>query len=228
MSLNASAFAANACSSRSSAGSSVFVASSSAARWTAEGKTSLDDCPMFTWSFGCAPEASRAPRWRSCSTTCPSPSGRRRWGTARRASPAAIASAARAIFSASEASSSPSSAFARAAAPLTRPSQRTTGSGTRSPETGKFATALVVSPPHSCSVSCTLTLILRSLESGANASGGASAGSGVTSCGSSSSRQCEHTITGSATPPQVWRSTTGGPVSQRCSSPQRMIATTAG
>ena len=43
---------ANAASRRSSAGSSRFVASSSAARWTAEGKTSLDDWPMFTWSFG--------------------------------------------------------------------------------------------------------------------------------------------------------------------------------
>ena len=57
MSLNASALAANEFSSCSRAGSSVFVASSSAARWTALGNTSLDDCPMFTWSFGCAPES---------------------------------------------------------------------------------------------------------------------------------------------------------------------------
>ena len=36
-------------------------ASSSAARCTADGKTSLDDWPMFTWSLGCAPSpASRA------------------------------------------------------------------------------------------------------------------------------------------------------------------------
>src|SRR3954447_12143887 len=53
-------------------------------------------------------------------------------------------------------SSLPSSAFVRAAAALMRPSQRTTPAGTRSPETGKFSTAFVVSPPQSCSpvVSC--------------------------------------------------------------------------
>ena len=71
--------------------------------------------------------------------------------------PSAISSPAVAIFSATSASSRPSSAFTRAAVPLMRPSQRTTGSGTRSPETGKFATAFVVSPPHSSvEVSCTL------------------------------------------------------------------------
>ena len=46
-------------------------------------------------------------------------------------------------------SSSPSSAFTRAASALMRASQRTTGTGTRSPETGKFSTALLVSAPHS-------------------------------------------------------------------------------
>src|SRR3954468_22507927 len=53
-------------------------------------------------------------------------------------------------------SSLPSSALVRAAAALMRPSQRTTPTGTRSPETGKFSTAFVVSPPQSCSpvVSC--------------------------------------------------------------------------
>src|SRR5262249_36165330 len=38
-------------------------------------------------------------------------------------------------------------------------SQRTTGTGTRSPETGKLSTALVVSPPQSCSVK-----VLASIE----------------------------------------------------------------
>ncbi len=33
-----------------------------------------------------------------------------------------------------------------------RPSQRITGSGTRSPETGKFSTALLVSVPQSSCV----------------------------------------------------------------------------
>ena len=45
--------------------------------------------------------ASRSPRWRSCSTRCPSRSGRRRSGTGRRARRAAISSAAAAIRSAS-------------------------------------------------------------------------------------------------------------------------------
>ena len=70
--------------------------------------------------------------------------------------PCAISSAAAPIRCATSASSSPSSAFARAAAPLIRPSQRTTATGTRSPDTGKFATALRVSPPHSSCVVSTL------------------------------------------------------------------------
>ena len=70
-------------------------------------------------------------------------------------SPSAIRSPAAAIRDALSSSSNPSSALTRAAAPLIRPSQRTTGTGMCSPETGKLATALVVSPPHSCSCSCT-------------------------------------------------------------------------
>src|SRR4051794_11754380 len=71
-------------------------------------------------------------------------------------SPAATRSPAAATRSAISPSSLPSSAFVRAAAALMRPSQRTTETGTRSPETGKFATAFVVSPPQSCCslVSC--------------------------------------------------------------------------
>ena len=64
--------------------------------------------------------------------------------------PAAMSSAAAPIRSASSASSLPRSALTRAAAPLIAASQRTTLTGTRSPETGKFSTALAVSPPHSC------------------------------------------------------------------------------
>src|SRR4051794_14684696 len=65
-------------------------------------------------------------------------------------SPAATRSPAPATRSAMSESSLPSSALVRAAAALMRPSQRTTETGTRSPETGKFATAFVVSPPQSC------------------------------------------------------------------------------
>jgi hypothetical protein len=52
---NASALACSDASSASSAGISRFVASSSAARCTALGKTSFDDWPMLTWSLGWAP-----------------------------------------------------------------------------------------------------------------------------------------------------------------------------
>src|SRR3954453_6801357 len=71
-------------------------------------------------------------------------------------SPAATRSAAAAMRSAMSPSSLPSSALVRAAAALIRPSQWMTPAGTRSPETGKFSTAFVVSPPQSCSpvVSC--------------------------------------------------------------------------
>ncbi len=64
-------------------------------------------------------------------------------------SPAAMRSPAAAIRSAFSASSRPSSAFTRAAAALIRPSHRATGAGIGSPETGKFAIALAVSPPQS-------------------------------------------------------------------------------
>jgi hypothetical protein len=68
------------------------------------------------------------------------------WSSCR---PCATSSAAEAIRSARSASSLPSSAFVRAAAALIRPSQCTTGAGTRSPDTGKFSTALRVSAPQS-------------------------------------------------------------------------------
>src|SRR5690242_16115507 len=173
MSLNASALSAKAFSSRSSAGSSEFVASSSAARCTALGNTSLDDWPMLTWSFGWAPSPASAaitslafmfddvpdPVWKTSIGNWPS------------CRPCAISSAAAAMRCARSPSSRPSSAFARAAAPLMRPSQRTTATGTRSPDTGKFATALRVSPPHSSSVVSRVmptTLALRRLRRSAS------------------------------------------------------------
>src|SRR3954469_22280771 len=64
--------------------------------------------------------------------------------------PAAISFAARSIERALPFGSSPSSPFTAAAAPFRRASQRTTSIGTVSPEIGKFSTALLVSPPHSC------------------------------------------------------------------------------
>ena len=73
--------------------------------------------------------------------------------------PCAISSAAAAMRCARSASSSPRSAFARAAAPLMRPSQRTTATGTRSPDTGKFSTAFRVSPPQSSGGASCCTLM---------------------------------------------------------------------
>src|SRR4051794_5639812 len=62
------------------------------------------------------------------------------------------------------ASSRPRSALTRAAAPLIRPSQRTTDTGTVSPEIGKLSTAFVVSPPHSCCFSSTLMRLTLQAE----------------------------------------------------------------
>ena len=63
-------------------------------------------------------------------------------------SPAAMRSPAVAMRSARSWSSSPRSALTRAAAALIRPSQRATGIGMGSPETGKLAIAFSVSGPH--------------------------------------------------------------------------------
>ena len=118
---------------------------------------------MFTWSLGCAPSPASVAitSFAFMFDDVPEPVWKTSIGNWSSCSPRAIWSAAAAIRSASAASSSPRSALARAAAPLMRPSQRTTATGTRSPETGKFATAFVVSPPHSCSVgSCTLIVML--------------------------------------------------------------------
>jgi serine/threonine protein kinase len=58
----------------------------------------------------------------------------------------------------------------RAAAPLIWANQRTTATGTVSPEIGKLPIAFVVSPPHSCSFSCRLMASFRVKCSAMNAS----------------------------------------------------------
>ena len=119
---------------------------------------------MFTWSLGWTPSPARLAMTSLAFmlVEVPEPVWKTSIGNWSSNSPSATRSAAAAIRSASPASSRSSSAFTRAAAPLIRPSQRTTGTGTVSPETGKFATALVVSPPHSCSFSCTPILAVLS------------------------------------------------------------------
>src|SRR6266540_5940868 len=70
-----------------------------------------------------------------------------------------MASPAAAMRSPRSASRRPSSALTRAAAALMRPSQRATGAGIGSPETGKFSIAFRVSEPQSSWRSSTLTLL---------------------------------------------------------------------
>ena len=109
---------------------------------------------MLTWSLGWAPSPARLAitSLAFMFEEVPEPVWKTSIGNWSSCSPAATASPAAAIRSARSASSTPSSPLTRAAAAFSRPSQRTTGTGTRSPETGKLSTALVVSPPQSCSV----------------------------------------------------------------------------
>ena len=81
-------------------------------------------------------------------------------------SPAATRSAAAAMRSALSSSSSPSSALTRAAAALIRASQRATGTGIGSPETGKLATAFRVSSPQSSRSVASLAITAESTEPG--------------------------------------------------------------
>src|SRR6187549_356243 len=113
---------------------------------------------MLTWSLGWAASPARLAitSLAFMFEEVPEPVWKTSTGNWSSCSPAATASPASAIADASPSSSSPSSPFARAAAALIWPSQWTTGAGTRSPDTGKFSTALVVSPPQSCSVICLL------------------------------------------------------------------------
>src|SRR3954454_17145542 len=134
-----------------SAGSSPLTVRSSAARWTADGKTSLDDCPMLTWSLACALPSDRAAMTSLAFMLddVPDPVWKTSMGNCASCSPAATAAAAAEIASASDLSSLPRSALTCAAAPLMRPSQWITETGTVSPEMGKLSTAFLVSPPYS-------------------------------------------------------------------------------
>ena len=103
---------------------------------------------MLTWSLGCAPAASAAMTSLAFMfDDVPEPVWKTSIGNWSSWLPAATSSAAAEMRFASFGSSRPSSPFTRAAAPLMRPSQCTTETGTGSPEIGKFATALAVSPP---------------------------------------------------------------------------------
>ncbi len=153
---------------RSSAGTSLSCVSATAARCTAEGKTSLDDWPMFTWSLAWAssPASSAITSLAFMFDEVPEPVWKTSIGNWSSCLPSAISWPAWAIRSAMSESSSPSSPFTAAAVPLIRPSQRITGMGTRSPDTGKLSTALAVSPPHSCCSVTDMGLNLPKLPTG--------------------------------------------------------------
>ena len=106
---------------------------------------------MLTWSLGWAPSPARLAitSLAFMFEEVPEPVWKTSIGNWSSCSPSATASPASAIRSARSASSSPSSPFALAAAALSRPSQRMTGTGIGSPEIGKLSTAFVVSPPQS-------------------------------------------------------------------------------
>ena len=99
---------------------------------------------MLTSSFACTPSPASAAitSFAFMFELVPEPVWKTSIGNWSSSSPSATRSAAAAMRSATSASRSPSSAFTRAAAALIRPSQRATGVGIGSPETGKFATAL--------------------------------------------------------------------------------------
>ncbi len=106
---------------------------------------------MLTSSFACTPSPASAAMtsFAFMFELVPDPVWKTSIGNWSSSSPSATRSAASAMRSATSASRSPSSAFTRAAAALIRPSQRATGVGIGSPETGKLATALRVSAPQS-------------------------------------------------------------------------------
>ena len=109
---------------------------------------------MLTWSLGWAPSPARL-----ASTSLafmfeevPEPVWKTSIGNWSSCSPSATALPAVGDALGEVAVEQPQLAVDLGGGGLERPSQRTTGTGTRSPETGKLSTALVVSPPQSCSV----------------------------------------------------------------------------
>ena len=106
---------------------------------------------MFTSSFAwtSAPASEAITSFAFMFEEVPDPVWKTSMGNWSSNSPAATRSAACAMRSAFSASRSPSSPFTRAEAALMRPSQRATGTGIGSPETVKFWTAFLVSPPQS-------------------------------------------------------------------------------
>ena len=108
---------------------------------------------MLTWSFAWTSSPARVAitSFAFMFELVPEPVWKTSIGNWSSNSPAAMRSPAAAMRCARSASRRPRSALARAAAALIRPSQCATETGIGSPETGKLATALAVSPPQSSS-----------------------------------------------------------------------------
>src|SRR5262245_6796436 len=119
---------------------------------------------MFTWSLGWTPSPASVAMtsFAFMFELVPEPVWKTSIGNWSSNSPAAMRSPADAMRSATSRSRSSRSAFTRAAAALIRPSQRATGVGMGSPETGKFAIAFSVSTPQSSRLS-TASAIAASL-----------------------------------------------------------------
>ena len=157
---NSRCFLRNVRPSFSAAGISSSFTARAAARCTAEGNTSFDDCDAFTWSFGCtgaAPPSRTDARAAITSLAfmfeeVPEPVWNASTGNWSRCAPATISSAAPAIALAvrrSTCGTSPSPPLVRAASAFTSASARITRSSSGRPEMGKLSTARWVWAPHS-------------------------------------------------------------------------------
>src|SRR3954447_25161413 len=137
-----------------SAGMSVATIARVVAMWIADGKTSLEDCEAFTWSFGCTGLPS--PSVASVAMTSlvfmlldvPEPVWKTSMGKWSSQSPRATAAAASAMAAAASASRTPRSALTVAAAPLIAASAPMSSRSMGVPERGKFSTARGVWARH--------------------------------------------------------------------------------
>ena len=150
---HAFAFSSSAFHKYASAGSSSRSSSSTAARCSAVGTTSLLLWPMLTWSFGCtlSPEARDASRaitsFAFMFELVPLPVWNTSIGNSASHCPPATSIEAFSIAVASGLSIMRISRFTRAAAALMRPMACTNLRGIGSPEMGKFSTARWVCGP---------------------------------------------------------------------------------
>ena len=154
---NSFAFLRSAFSSRSSAGSSSSITKRSAARWIADGNTSLDDCDAFTWSFGCTGAPSRSEASDAMTSfmfmfdDVPEPVWNTSIGNWSSYVPKLTSEAASWMAFAMSLSITPSRPLTVALTPLIAASAAIRRRSMRSPEIGKLSTARWVWAPHRAS-----------------------------------------------------------------------------